>query len=70
MKAVKDRMMDMVFIKRENKAKYGKLLTTIRDQYSFNIDVYPKSLYDAYELLESHSSSNNKRNNEDTMRKR
>lgn len=57
-KDVMDRMMGVVYVKQANKARYDKLLTTIRDQYSFNIDVYPKSLHDAYEQLENHSSAN------------
>ena len=55
--AVRERMMGVVFIKRASKAKYGKLMNKIRDQHAFNIDVYPKTLHDAYELLENHSSS-------------
>ena len=56
-KAVRERMMGIVFIKRASKAKYGKLMNNIRDQHAFNIDVYPKTLHNAYELLENHSSS-------------
>ena len=65
-----DRMMGVVFIKRANKVKYGKLLTAIRDQHSFNIDVYPKTLHGAYELLENHSLANQKKSNDDRDRDR
>lgn len=54
-KDVMDRMMGVVFVKQANKVRYGKLLITIRDQYLFNTNVYPKSLHDVYELLENHS---------------
>ena len=56
-----DTMMGVVFIKCANKAKYGKLLTTISDQHLFNIDVNPKTLQDAYKLLENYSSASNKK---------
>ena len=56
-KAVRDRMMDVVLIKRASKEKYEKLMNKIRDHHALNIDVYPKTLNDVYELLENHSSS-------------
>ena len=52
----------VAFIKSANKKTYGKLLSTIHDQHSFKIDMYPKTLADAYEMLSSythHSSNNN-----------
>ena len=58
---VMDRMISVAFIKHANKTKYGKLLTTIRDQQLFNIDVYAKTLQDTYGLLENHSSASNKK---------
>ena len=59
-KDVKEKMMGLMVIKRANKLKYGKLLTTIRDQHSFGIDVYPKTMHEAYELMENHSSTKEK----------
>jgi len=32
-------------------------MTIIRDQFSFGIDVYPKTLNAAYELMENHSGN-------------
>ena len=47
-------------MKISNKKKYGKLLlTTIREQHSFKIYVYPQTLVDAYEMLSSHTSHGN-----------
>ena len=69
-KYMMDRMMGVVFIKRANKMRYMQLLAKIRDQHTFNIYVYPKTLHNAYELLENHSSSGNKRNNKDAGRDR
>ena len=43
----------VVFIKSAKKKKYGCLQTNIRDQQSFKIDVYPKTLVHAYEMLSS-----------------
>ena len=45
----------VAFIKSANKKKYGRLLTNIRDQQSFKIDVYPKTLAEAYEMLSAHT---------------
>ena len=41
-------------LKRANKKMYSKLMTSIREQFSFKIDVYPATLNDAYDLLVSH----------------
>ena len=41
---------------------YGDLLSTIRDQYSFKIDAYPKTLTDAYEMLSTHTPHNSNNN--------
>ena len=57
-KVVQDKMLGVAFIKRANDKVYNKLITSIRDQHSFKKDVYPKSLHEAYELLENHSSEN------------
>ena len=48
----------VAFIKSANKKKYGRLLTNIRDQQSFKIDVYPKTLAEAYEMLSAHTVHN------------
>ena len=45
----------VAFIKSANKKKYGRLLTNIRDQQSFKIDVYPKTLAEAYKMLSAHT---------------
>ena len=55
-------MLGEAFLKRADQQKYGKLMTSIRDQHSFKKDVYPKTLHEAYELLENHSSSKVHRN--------
>ena len=55
-KLFKGKMMGVAFLKWAHQETYGKLMTSIRDQHSFKKDVYPKSLHEAYELLENHSS--------------
>ena len=45
----------VAFIKSANKKTNGKLLSAIRDRHSFKIDVYPKTLTDAYEMQSSHT---------------
>ena len=53
----KEKMLGVAFLKRADQQRYGKLMTSIRDQHSFKNDVYPESLHDAYELIENHSST-------------
>ena len=68
-KIVREKLMAVALLKRckhENK----KLMQTIRDQHAFGLDVYPKTLHDAYELLENHSSTDSaKRDNEQRNRR-
>ena len=45
LKLVRDKMLGTAFLKRANEKRYGKLITSIRDQHSFKRDVYPTSLH-------------------------
>ena len=68
-KDVREKMMAVALIKRA-KFDYKKLITTIRDQHAFGIDVYPETLHDAYELLKNHSSTERpRRNNESRIQR-
>ena len=49
--------MPIGLLKISNTKKYGDLTTSIRDQFDCNIDVYPKTLNSAYELMENHSGN-------------
>ena len=40
-----------------NTKKYGELMTVIRYQFAFDIDMYPKTINSAYELMQNHSVS-------------
>ena len=51
---VEDKSAAMAFLKSANVKKYGKLISCIREQHAFKMDVYPKTLVDAYELLSTH----------------
>ena len=67
-----DKSKAVAFLKSANRKTYGKLLSTIRDQFSFKIDVYPKTLSDAYEMLSAHTPHNssgnkNKKENKNTV---
>ena len=53
-------MMGTALLKRR-KDEYKKLIRAIRDQPAFRVGVYPTTLHDAYELLESHSVVDNGR---------
>ena len=44
----------------------GKLLASIREQHTFKIDVYPKTLAAAYEMLASHTVQSHSSNNKST----
>ena len=52
---VRDKKMAMAFLLSANKKIYGSLLDKLSDSYSFNIDVYPRTLNLAYELLVKHA---------------
>ena len=66
---VREKLMAVAFLKRA-KYDYKKLMTTIRDQHTFGIDVYPSTLYDAYELMENHSSTDTKNRDEEARKRR
>ena len=68
---VREKMMGIALLKR-GKGKYEKLIQAIRDQHAFGVDVYPKTLHDAYELMESHSAADDGANdgNRRTRRER
>ena len=55
---VVERAKAIAFIKCANRKRYGRLLSSIRQQHSFKNDVYPRTLADAYEMLSSHTSPN------------
>jgi len=40
-------------LKSANNKRYNKLMINIREQFAFKIDVYPKTLNEAYDLLEA-----------------
>ena len=63
-KVVKGKMMGVAFVKRADQQRYAKLITSIRDQHSFKKDVCPKSLHEAYKLLENHISAGGGINND------
>ena len=53
--SVTDKSKAVAFLNSANKKTYGKLLVSIREQYSSKMDVYPKSLVDAYEMLSANT---------------
>ena len=53
---VREKMMGIALLKR-SKDSNRSLLQAIRDQHAFGMDVYPKTLHDEHELLESHSAA-------------
>jgi len=54
---VRDKMVAVGLIKRGNQKKFEGLMVKIREQYSFDIDVYSKTLSSAYKLMENPSES-------------
>ena len=41
-------------LKQVNGRRYGELIKSIRAQYAFDVNVYPKMLNAAYELIENY----------------
>lgn len=56
---VKEKMKAVALLKRLDEDRYTELKLNIRDQFTFGIYVYPKTLNGAYNLLENHNSSRN-----------
>ena len=54
---VRDKKMVMAFLLSANKKMYGSLLNKLSDSYLFSMDVYPKTLNMAYELLVKHTNN-------------
>ena len=59
-KIAKEKMMGLAFIKSAKQNIYSKLMRSIRYQHSLKNNVYPQTIYNAYELLKIHSSAHNK----------
>ena len=51
----------MAFLKRSDKARYGQLLTDLKNQYSRGTDQYPETVTEAYNLLVSYKKPENTR---------
>jgi len=75
---VKEKMTGTTLLKRFDMNRYGPLITDIRDQYGYGINVYPKTLANAHNILEDYARSRklfpkNKKtpeDKEDTYRRR
>lgn len=52
---VKEKMMDTALLKRSDMSRYGPLMTNIRDQLGYIIDVYPKTLALGHDMLEDYA---------------
>lgn len=56
-KRVKNKQLGTCFLRRSNMRLYSGLMRSLRDQFLHGFDVYPKSVEEAYTLLQNHSSS-------------
>ena len=54
---VKDKMQEIDFLIKSDRSRYASLLTGIRDKFALGIDVYPKSLNKAYDIIESYAAT-------------
>lgn len=54
---VKQKAMGVGILKRADYDRYCPLLTPIHDQYSYGMDVYPKTLAAGHDILEDYSQS-------------
>lgn len=52
-------MIVVALLKRLVEDRYAEIKLSKKDQSAFGIDVYPKTLNEAYNLLENHSTSRN-----------
>ena len=50
-------MMGTALLKRSDMTRYGPLMTDIRDQHGYGIDVYPKILAAGHDMLEDYARS-------------
>jgi len=53
---VRNKQLGTAFVRRSNLKLYGPLLRSLRDQFLHGFDVYPKTIEEAYSLLQNHSS--------------
>ena len=49
---VKQKAMGVGILKSADYNRYGPLLTSIRDQHGYGIDVYPKTIVAGHDMLE------------------
>ena len=54
---VREKMMGTALLKRSDMTRYGPLMTDIRDQHGYGIDVYPKTLASGHDMLEDYARS-------------
>ena len=54
---VRERIMGTALLKRSDMLRYGPLMTNIRDQHGYGIDVYPKILASAHGMLKDYVRS-------------
>ena len=59
-KIVSDRAKAVALLRSACRKKYSRLMSNIRDQYTFKIDVYPSNITDAYDLLSTHYTAKKK----------
>jgi len=56
-KKVKEKRLATCLLRRSNMQIYGPLMRELRDNYLHKLDLYPNTLDEAYNLLQSHSSA-------------
>ena len=49
--------MGTALLKRSDISRYGPLMTGLRDQYGYGIDIYPKILSSGHDMLEDYARS-------------
>ena len=54
---VREKMMGTALLKRSDMQRYMPLMTDIRDQHGYGIDVYPKTLSSGHDILEDYARS-------------
>jgi len=58
---VRERRLATCFLRRSNMQIYAPLMRELRDSFLHKMDIYPKTLEDAYNLLQNHSAGKKKK---------
>ena len=62
-KRARNKQLGTCFLRRSNMRQYSALMRSLRDQFLHGFDVYPKTVEEAYTILQNHSSGRKAKEN-------